>query len=473
MTLVRPVGDEKALREIQNVTYENLRPQFRTKVELLVKKVLCNVRPKAIEGQPLTGEMFVGLLQQYVTAFNGGVVPSISTAWEQVLLLELEKVVNNAIEEYKNKVRKLSADRFPMSVEETKKIDEEAKKSAYKEFYGSGLVSVSPEKMTSARERMEIAFNEIYSDMCKENYNISYKDSEDFFQKLYSKVKEQMDQLEILTFDVVVTNWQKLRECYLENARGPAVYEVGEILTTRYLFEDMKRVCVSQRDSNDKQVAQLEKDIASANGIIQATKETFEEEKQKHEKELKEEIEKAHANRLKYEATIDELQRQLEKKNPGAVQEVIQKLAPQDAGEFSSGYYLKAILSELEEKKKENDSLSLKLEYEQKVRQIESEQADKLEALKAQMKHVFNLQLQSLRLTYEDQLAQKNCVIKDMKRENEIKKVELIKKESEISILKEKNRHFENERKMRLEHAEFLCRVFITCDNNLFSFLIQ
>ena len=39
MTLVRPVSDEKLLREVDKLPYEKLRPEFREKMEMLVQKV--------------------------------------------------------------------------------------------------------------------------------------------------------------------------------------------------------------------------------------------------------------------------------------------------------------------------------------------------------------------------------------------------------------------------------------------------
>ncbi len=38
----------------------------------------------------------------------------------------------------------------------------------------------------------------------------------------------------------------------MDNAKGPAVHKVCEMLTNRYLFEDIKRMCSSQRESGDK-----------------------------------------------------------------------------------------------------------------------------------------------------------------------------------------------------------------------------
>eukprot|EP00826_Nyctotherus_ovalis_P004957 TRINITY_DN11100_c0_g1_i11.p1 TRINITY_DN11100_c0_g1~~TRINITY_DN11100_c0_g1_i11.p1 ORF type:complete len:477 (+),score=117.25 TRINITY_DN11100_c0_g1_i11:233-1663(+) len=212
VTLVRPVNDEKMLKAVDRIPYESLRPEFRSKMELLVKKVYCNLKPKSINGQPLTGEMFANLMEQYVSAFNGGMVPAISTAWEQVLLVELEKTVMASIEEYKRKLSQLANDRLPLSQEELTKIDAEAKRAAYRVFYESGLVNASASQFADARERMEASFLEIYEKLVTENYNISYRDAEDFFNQLYNKIKGQMDQLEVLTFDVLSANWRKLRE---------------------------------------------------------------------------------------------------------------------------------------------------------------------------------------------------------------------------------------------------------------------
>ena len=215
VTLVRPVSDEKNLRMIDKLPYETLRPEFRSKMELLVKKVFNNIQPKIIDGQPLTGEMFASLLKEYIAAFNSGAVPAIQTSWEQVLNLELDRVIGNAVDEYRTRAAELSINHLPMSEEELKKIDEEAKKGAYNKFYETGLVNVGAEKMSTAREKMEGAFIEVFSKLRNENYNVSYKDSEELFNKLYERIKEQMDKLEVLTFDVVSTNWQNLKEVNL------------------------------------------------------------------------------------------------------------------------------------------------------------------------------------------------------------------------------------------------------------------
>ncbi len=139
------------------------------------------------------------------------------------------------------------------------------------------------------------------------------------------------------------------------------------------------------------------------------------------------------------------------------------RIEPQMAGPDTPQYMLKMVLNELRERKEETANMSLKVEYEQKMRDLELRSQDGLAKLKSQMKHVFNLDLQNLKLTYEHQLKQLKISIKKQEEENELLRNELVKKDSEVSLIKERIRHFENERKVRLEHAEFLCRVSPRC----------
>lgn len=220
-----------------------------------------------------------------------------------------------------------------------------------------------------------------------------------------------------------------------------------------------KKSPIGKLFSKFRRIAQLEKDLAAANGIVQATKEALEDEKARGLRELNAEREKAQSGRLKYEATIDQLQRELAKKNPGNTQDVVKRINAAEPDEHSSEYLLRIVLNELREKKREADNMSAKIEFQQKARALEAEYQDKLGALKTQMKHVFNLDLQNLKLTYEHQIKQLKITIKKKDEENKLLKEELIKKESEIGLIREKNRYHENERKLRLEHAEFLCRV--------------
>jgi len=168
------------------------------------------------------------------------------------------------------------------------------------------------------------------------------------------------------------------------------------------------------------------------------------------------------AARLKNEAMIDQLQRKVaEKPVGGEGGAVVRKMLPEDFGEHTPEYYMTVILTELKEKRKENENLALKVEYDQKMRSQEAEHQAEISALKTQLKRVFNLDLQNLKLAYEHQLKQVKISMKQQEEEIEILRGELVKRESEICLLREKNKHAENERRQHSEHAEFLARVFL------------
>jgi len=231
----------------------------------------------------------------------------------------------------------------------------------------------------------------------------------------------------------------------------------------------MNRAFIAQKEACDKysfvlslyrKLAQLEKDLASANGVVQATKTSFEEEKLKYIKELEEEKEKAQADRLKYEAAIDQLQRELTGKGINKAGDIANKILLDDNEEQSPAYYMTVILNDLKEKRKEGESRAVRVECEQRLRMLENEHQGQMVGLKTQLKHVFNLDLQNLKLTYEHQLKQVKISMKKQEEELELLRGELVKKESEISLLRERKKHYENEKRMYYEQVDTLSKVF-------------
>jgi len=208
----------------------------------------------------------------------------------------------------------------------------------------------------------------------------------------------------------------------------------------------------------DRKVAQLEKEIASSNGVVQATKETFEEEKIRFLKEMELEKEKTQADRLKHEAGYDNLKKQLADKGIKIGKSSPRPLIGEDEV-HSAGYYMSHIISEVRDNRKEYEAMATKLDYDKKIRGSELNHQEQMANLKTQLKHVFNLDLQNMKLTYEHQLKQAKKAMKDQEQEIEALKTEIVKKDSEVCLLRETNKHFENERRMYSEQTEFLSRV--------------
>jgi hypothetical protein len=50
----------------------------------LRRKVINRIKPKTINGKPLSGEMLYNLAASYVDAINNGAVPSIESSWSYI-----------------------------------------------------------------------------------------------------------------------------------------------------------------------------------------------------------------------------------------------------------------------------------------------------------------------------------------------------------------------------------------------------
>lgn len=62
-TLVRPLTGEAMLQNLENIPFEDLRPEFVDSVFKLRRKVLTRVKPKSLKGKNLNGEMFVEIIK--------------------------------------------------------------------------------------------------------------------------------------------------------------------------------------------------------------------------------------------------------------------------------------------------------------------------------------------------------------------------------------------------------------------------
>ncbi len=84
--MVRPVNNESQLAHIEDLKYEELRPEFREGVDALMKKLKSEpYKLKTINGRALNGSMFLGLALEYLEALNNKEVPVVLSSFERVV----------------------------------------------------------------------------------------------------------------------------------------------------------------------------------------------------------------------------------------------------------------------------------------------------------------------------------------------------------------------------------------------------
>jgi Guanylate-binding protein, N-terminal domain/Guanylate-binding protein, C-terminal domain len=134
-TMVRPLTKEKDLQNLDKTDMSKLRPEFVEQVLNLRKKVITKLKPKTFHGKAISGSMFVGLLNNYITAINDGCVPNIESAWHSICHQTTVKARVDAFEEYEEGLKNQLTIKFPISQQDLKVIHEGQKASALESYH--------------------------------------------------------------------------------------------------------------------------------------------------------------------------------------------------------------------------------------------------------------------------------------------------------------------------------------------------
>ena len=59
---------------------------------------------------PLNGSSFIGLAEKYIEAISSGGVPTVSSAWQEVMQKECESGLNEALEHYDSEIERILAE---------------------------------------------------------------------------------------------------------------------------------------------------------------------------------------------------------------------------------------------------------------------------------------------------------------------------------------------------------------------------
>lgn len=142
-TMVRPVTKEEELQKLESMKMEELRPEFVEEVMQLRRKVINKVKPKMINGKPLSGEMLCNLAVNYIQTINKGAVPNIENAWTSICKGECQKALHEALEKYDMALKELAYSKIPMEESDLKACHREGRNIALSEFQKKSVGGLS------------------------------------------------------------------------------------------------------------------------------------------------------------------------------------------------------------------------------------------------------------------------------------------------------------------------------------------
>ena len=240
-TLVRPVHEEAKIAHIEDLKYEELRPEFIKACDAVVQKILTRVRVKTVNGIPLTASMFMGLALEYIQSLNDQETPTILTALERVLLDEARRHTENIFEGFAQKMsEKLPASSLPMEEEELMQVVDQSKLEVSGELIRQLHELCSPNDLTDNYNKFETRLKIEVDKIAENNMTASDEKCRELLQALTEKMALPKVQS---TADVKPTlmieftgEWSRIFDDYYKYAKGPAKDKVAaDFLKTKLM----------------------------------------------------------------------------------------------------------------------------------------------------------------------------------------------------------------------------------------------
>ncbi len=226
-TLVRPVNDESKIAHIEDMKYEDLRPEFTKTCDGIISKILGRARVKTVNGIPLTASMFMGLALEYIQSLNDQETPTILTALERVLLDEARRHTENIFESFATKLNeKLPPSVMPMDEEEMNQTVEQLKLEVSGELVRQLHELCSPSDLMDNYSKFQTRLKIEIDKTAQTNHSYSEEKCKELLQMLADKMTLPKVQS---TTDVKPTlmieftgEWTRIIEEYYKHAKGPA-----------------------------------------------------------------------------------------------------------------------------------------------------------------------------------------------------------------------------------------------------------
>ena len=224
MTMVRPVADERHLRNIQALPYEALREPFRRQAEDFVQRVYTNLRPKMVGGTPVNGAMLAVMAMEYCNAINNSAVPAIQSAWAQAMSHQLHKNLKEALVKYRSLMNDTAMQALPISANELRDFHKAAKAEAL-EAFNSVHFDANDNRYQEFRKQFTQKTKQLYRHAEEENINASRVHCERLVKDVFAHVDAVISS-DGVTFEQLMTTFQQVRRQYSQHAKGPAKDEV-------------------------------------------------------------------------------------------------------------------------------------------------------------------------------------------------------------------------------------------------------
>lgn len=352
-TLIRPLLDEGDLQNLQGMEIEHLRPDFVEQVLNLRKRIMTRFRMKTIDDKPLSGEMLVGLMKNWVRAINEGAVPNIESAWTYICRDQCHQALENCYNDFEEGLSDSLSHSWPVSEGYIRTLFKDLKENAISNFKRAAVGEYADEKLQELLNRIHEKHQYIEAENRREyeallrqgldkNYQaIDKKLREGEFKNFFDYEKElRKFQSFFMDLDPNGPNKELIISEFILKKQPEAVYllikdirkendeELAQFKSIKTKLEndlhDVKEETANMKNLMQNQISDLETDKSDLRVKLQCVTDNLEILKEKSsetEKKLKSEYEEELAIRLKKieeleksKSNADDLEKEMERK---------------------------------------------------------------------------------------------------------------------------------------------------------------
>ena len=280
--LFRPVNEEEKLRVVNKIPYEDLRLPFRRQVENLIGKIYRNVKPKAINGQALNGQMFAQMITEYSDCLNNNGMPEINTAWDRVMEIEIKKVLEQSLDTLRSQIVDYTDGRIPMNLKELISIERTVRKSALKILDKPNIKNAPRDKIFKLQEDFIDKMDSIFEHLFKQNEYSSHGSANDLLPRMYQKIQDNLKNNGYETIQEFSNDFNRMRTAFLDNTKEPENLKILETFTSTTVIDDLDEILHLQVDKMFIANQELQGKIESDEMIIKDLKNMVDKEKRKN-----------------------------------------------------------------------------------------------------------------------------------------------------------------------------------------------
>ena len=484
-TLVRPVYEEKKLKIIDQLPVEELRPEFLNQMNILVKKIFDNIRPKSVNGGFMNGPVFLNLVKMYINSLNSDNLPDVNTSWKIVIDSQLKTAFDTSVDYYKNEMDNLDYKSY-FTMDKLYKRHYELREKAMSYIMEFSNMNIPSNTFVDNINNLDKKINDEFMNNYIPKWNEACKTHcETLYTKLIEEYKKSPELNEIFACLNAIEEILKFIE---QSDTNEKKYEVMYPKIISFFIDFLKKEFTENKNKNEQKIKELENELVFSQELLEKHKKILDETRENYEKQIKEIKEENLENRIDLEAKIDEKSRifqNLKNSNENTIEEMKMKIDELNSIILNYQNQEKEYNEDKKKKKKNGsgiDETALAFKLDAIVNRIDSIQniffKNEVEKVKNKMLMEMDEKNEQLQKEFKQKLkaTKKNCekalltlkesknteiekmkqIIKDLNEEIQDYKSQVDSLEYKISLYKEKIINYEKEKKSQIDQNEIL-----------------